>query len=540
MLTPKEEITKRLINGYDKWYYESLYRQQVKAFGDAISEVSSDLGASGRFPDFPVVTLRIQEVGTSHRILSTQFITLSRIMRADPEPESPEVDKWTGEVRKQFFLARARGTGNADGEWMDQHTNVFLDGDGLGCGVALIGLKVNPNTKKNYVDIRHVPITQVLWDRNERSLSRARWVCVMHYLALDLAEALYGAEIVKQYSRDLWQNQSEEPVHVVRIFEYYDLGFGKGEPTRAIIPGDLDQTPIEVTKNVFQCLPIAFYEHLLRPGMRRPTGRIAMLLAGQESLNECERSMRAEMRRVGFDMLAADLINVTDIGRINDGESGVVARMDRMLNPGEVPFIRIPGAELTQTTLAYKEDQEKEFVANSGVTELDRGSFSNSERTLGENQLVDQRSKTQSNWSVLQLARYYRRLCEKVFKIAAIGDTDPVTLDIFGTNVTLNSGDPNSAVETWMEEPSKIVISEDSLLKGDLTSERMAAVQQLQPLLPFVGQGVDPGWFIPEMIEALGFDPKEAMGQAGQMALQQAQQPQPGQPQPGQPLAGAA
>jgi hypothetical protein len=512
MKTTAEQIKNRLINGFDKQYYESLDIQTRKTFGDAC-EATGIVSSSGQlFPDYRDIRLEVQEIGVSQRILNTQFITLSRIMRADPEPEFPQVDKWTAEVRKQFFLERSRGTGYADGEWMAQHVATFLDGDGLGRGITQIGLKTNPATGKQRVHLRNVPVKQVLVDRNERSLTRARWICFLHYVPLDVAGAMYGAKVVKDHTHRMMESNADHPIECVRIFEYYDLGFGKGTPTMAVIPGDIGNEPLYVEENPFGCLPVAFYEHLIRPGMRWATGRISLLLAGEESINEAERAMRSEMRRVGFDVVT-DALNVDDLDRVNDGEHGVVARLDRPLATGEQPHVRIPGGEIQQTALVYLEHLDKQFTADSGVTDLDRGSDVEGAETLGEVQLTDARSKTQSNWSVYQTAKYFQRVVEKVLKIAAVGDLDPTILDIFGNNIPINDEtQPASMIEAWLEEPSNIIISEEALLKNDAEQESVRKMNKLAAIQPFT----DPMWFGEEMIKAAGYDPKEAMGQMGQ------------------------
>lgn len=531
MKTTAEQIKDRLIKGFDRQYYESLDTQTRKTFGDACDNNSGLVTTSGQlFPDFRDIRLDIQENGVSQRILNTQFITLSRIMRANPEPEFSQVDKWTGEVRKQFFLERSRGTGYADGDWMAQHVSTFLDGDGLGTGVTQIGLKTNPKTGKQRVHLRNVPIKQVMWDRNERGIGRARWVCILNYVPLDIAAAMYGNKLMEERRMQMHDSGSSSPIECVRIFEYYDLGFGKGTPTMAVIPGDIDQTPISVDDNPWGCLPIAHYEHLLRPGMRNATGRISILLADEEALNDAERRARYESKRHGFD-IASDVLNPDDLERINSGEAAVIVRQDQPLPAGYELFTRVPGGESSNTLQAELERLDRNFIRNSGVTDLEMGGDVQGAETLGEVQLVDARSKTQGNWTVFQTAKYFERVVEKVMKIAALGDEDPTVLDIFGSNIPINTGEQGSAIAEWLMEPSNIIVSEESLMKTDAVRETQQKLQTLEPLAPLVQAGiVDPMWYAEQTIKAAGYDPKEALAQ--QQPMQQDPNAVPGaQPQ---------
>jgi hypothetical protein len=69
--------------------------------------------------------------------------------------------------------------------------------------------------------------------------------------------------------------------------------------------------------------------------------------------------------------------------------------------------------------------------------------------------------------------------------------------------------DQNSSIAVWLEEESDIVVSEESLTKGDMAQERAEKIQRIS-----IFQGnpmVDPVWATEEMLKAAGFDPKKAM-----------------------------
>jgi hypothetical protein len=478
-LTRREDITKRLCASYDKGWYASIYRQMCYAFGEGQDSLP---GGEGRFPDFPDVTPSYKEVGTSRRILNTQFITLTRVMYSDPEPEFPDVDKMTGQVRQKFYRARSRGDGYGEGEWDKEFCAAFMDGDGLGTGVVQVGLRTNPLTGYQRVSVRHVPLLQTLWDRSERSIGDARMVAFMDYVPVDVAEARYGPKFVQENLHIMEDPETDDPIECVRLFEYWDTGFGKGQPTRAVI--------------------------------RRPVGRIPLLMAGQEAINNVERRMLREVQNAGGTFVFSERVDPADMAKFKRGEGGKF-EATKPLMPGEVVAEVVPGGEVSNTTLAYLQMLEADFTANAGVTEFDRGSNPEESRTLGENLLVDERSKVQSAWSALQAAKFHQRVAEMVCKIAKAGDTDPVDITLDGVTATLNDPeDSRMAVSYWLEEPSRAIVSVESLAKNDLQREMAMEQQRLAGLADLLQMGViDPLWYAKERVKAAGYDPDEAIQQ---------------------------
>lgn len=508
--TPAEDIRKRLLQGYDPNHYASLYRQMCYAFGDDWNKNrrSGIDSTGGSFPDWPEITVRYMEVGRSRRILNSQFIGLSRSMGNAPAPEFPQLSKQSAEVRKQFYLARYHGNERED-SWADEHAAAYMDGDGLGAGFVHFGLKTNPKTGYQYVSAEHSPAVLTLYDRHERHPGRARWVCFVKYLAIDQASALFGEKVAKTYVRQLHDNFSTYPLDVVRVFDYYDMGWGpKGTPTRALIPGDFANEPLFVEENTFECLPFSHMTYLIAPGMRRPTGRIVMQMATQEGLNEIERHLRKALKSPTFNLMDVTQLNAKDLARLNAGDANVNVRIENP-RPDAPPYIRIPGAEVAQTILALRDMYERQFNADSGTTDFERGNMSMEKRTLGENELLDSRSQTQSSWSQMQAVKMHQRSVEVALKIAEKFDKDPVLLDIFGTNALFNEpSQPHSWMSEWLQEPSRVLIGDDQLRARDAKQDQMDRLQMLSTLAPEVQAGLlSAQKFAEEKLRALNEDP---------------------------------
>jgi hypothetical protein len=532
-LTPAELIKTRLLQAFDPNYRESAYQQMRYMFGLKWSEGRTGSYVDGDFPNYPDIYVRYQEVGRSRKILSNQFIGLSRVMYADPEPESPGVDKYTAEVRKQAYLSRYR-----KGEWGDETAPAYMEGDGLGLGFVQFCLKTNTQTGMQRVHMRHSPLVYTLWDRFERSPGRARWVCFVRHLPVDDAAMIFGRDVAEANKVNMVDSNDSWAVEVVRYFEYYDTGAQGGKPTRALILGSMSAEPVRIEENVFGCLPFAYYSHFWAPGMRYPIGKVALQMSSQEAINELERAFRKAVRQGPVTVADERQIDLDDLRMYNAGDVNRILKWLVKAGVTLPPIQRIPGAEVSQSVIKLYEIMDRQNTTDSGVTDFDRGENPQSSRTLGENELVDQRGQTQASWSELQAMRFHVRCVEKAFLLMKNFDRDPVTLDIFGKRYLCNDPTrPDSSLASWLEEESDVIINTDALRYQDVQATKQARLNQLVSVAQFVGpQGaLDIRWFAEELARALGEqDPKQAINSA--LLGQGPAAPAPGVP--GAPLPG--
>jgi hypothetical protein len=525
--TSAENIKTWLCQSVDKDYYDTRFSLMQMAFDPAKAFAFAN-GSGYRFPDYPDLKAQYREIGAEPWILETQLDLLSEVMRSSPEPEFPDVDEYTGQVRQAFWKKRNKGYGRSKTDGLTQLEKAWLDGHGLGMGFVQWGVKTNPKSGFQYVCPKHVPMLQVIWDRNARSFCDARMACSMNYIPLHDAEAMFGVKKAQEHVTELRESNTDEAMPVVSVFEYFDLGRGKSDPTQAIILGDIVNDPEDISENIFEILPFAYYEHILTPGFRRAIGAIDILVAGQEGLNQVERNINNEIKRPGFDLMAPDILVNEDVERVEKGEHGVVVRTERPLEPGEASYLRVPAGEVSQTTLAAYQMRKESFMAKAGISNLDRGQDVEGADTLGEVQLVDSRSGKKKSRTVFQTALFFQRNVEVFCHIAKIADNEPIMLDVLDSQTLFNDPmDQNSSIKVWLEEESDIVVSEESLTKGDMAQERAEKIQRIGL---FQGNPmVDPVWATEEMLKAAGFDPKKAMIQNQMETLGQ---PGMGQPQP--------
>jgi len=417
-------------------------------------------------------------------------------MYAPGSPEFPQVDKYTAEVRKQFFSRRS-----SEGEWDTERASAFLEGNGLGVGFLQIGFKTNPRTGRQRVHVRHSPTLFTLWDPHERSAGRASYVCFVQHLSVNKAIAMFGPEVEKYAEETSYDGHK---IRSIRIFEYYDLGHGRWEPTMAIIPQSFNEPPLVRQASPWKDhLPFAFYEHWIAPRMRRPMGRIPIQMASQMGLNALERRFQAVSRQNGFDIIDLDQVNQEDLRSAMAGTTNVV-RMTTP-KPGTTPMTRIPGQALSNSDLELYRMYEQQFNEDSGTNEYDRGGRPDGNLTAFEVNNIEQKSARQGSWPLKQAAAFAVRLVERVLEAASLGDQDTVTIDVLGRSVTLNDpADGRSGIGPWLEEPSEVLIKPETLQAQDSLRDQAQRLGALQAVQELVGKTVDVGWFTEQKLRAIG------------------------------------
>ena len=515
---PAAEITKMVKQGYVPSYYRSLWNKITKAYGGDDSIGMQPSFDTERFPDFPDITPRFAHVGQSMKIQNVQILMAAELLSTAPEPEFPDLDPWTKSVRQQYIRDRSHGGGDVDAEWSIQHACVHLEGEGLGVGVAYVGLVENSDGTKQ-VDVRHHPITQTLWDPTVRTITRARWVCVMHYMSLVDAELFLeacgiDAAQAKSHVKKIYETQEyEDALEVVRIFEFWHAGIPKKwEPTRAIIIDDITNEPCHVEVNPYGRLPFAFYEGFVLPGMRRSAGRIATLISDQAAINEAENSIRASTRKIDFDLIDPTGVEQNDLKNVLAGIPGSNVRTKGPIDGKNLPIQRVSGGTYNPGLDRWLDRKESEFTANAGISEARRAQFSPTPRTLGENLLVDEKSNKSINFAGVNLARYYRRLYYLVCIIGAMADTAPLKINIEGRKTTLNTGEFSRNLDQYLAERTRVVIDVESLTSNDVLREVMQKKAALMAYMPFVQIGkVSVKWLLEELLKLDSYDPDEVL-----------------------------
>lgn len=520
-LTRDEVIKRRLTEGYDPSHYAFVYNQMRYAFGEKWRD---DLGfpgldgGSGTFPDFPALQFRRSEVGISRRIWNGQFIGLSKIASTIPEPEFTQIDKYTGEVRKQFYLTRMGMNDVYNVCGMEERERAIEDGDGLGVGVLQWTLKEDRQGFQ-YVCPDHVSVLHFIWDRHSLSVGRSEYVGVVKYLSPEDATDIYGSKFAKQYTRTLCDTNGSQPYQAVRLIEYYDIRGGR-VPTKAIIGGDIGNQPFSIEENEFEILPFSYYVHWQPPGMMRPIGRIALQMPTQEAINRVERNLMISLKKNGFDIVDAQQLDEADMRRLNSGDPNVSVKIT---NPkqGVTPFVRVPGQEVAQTTMALYNVLMEQMTADSGITSFDTGNLSNQKRTLGENQLADARGATQMGWSEKRVAEFDMNSVRVFSHIARMFDRSPTVVNAFGQNVEINNPSmPQSSAESLFEQPSKVVIGIDAIRATDAEQEKLMRIALLERMMPYAQAGAIPvQWLAREVIKAAGEDPEEVASYGAEQGL---------------------
>lgn len=527
-LTKPDEIHQRLGDAWDSNYYNHLYRCSQFAVGYpptnflAYGSPSSNPGA---WPHFPDIYPYQQVIGRSLGVLNTAMIALARNMANDPVPQLIGIEKQVATLIQEFVKVRAKGTGLNDAEWSTHHARTYMDGDLLGIGFTQIGARTLPDGSQ-YVSARNVPSQLVVRDRNVRTFGESRYLAFIHYLAPEDAVACFGEDIL-QYEQTYTQytgNQLEQ----VRIFEYWDTGYGSGEPSMCYIAGDITDpaqteekgykvlipTTMEskegVMPNPYGRLPAAHFELFGMPGLRFPIGRVYKTMNTQEAINQIEARMQADIKGGGAQTLYdPNQIDEQDALKLLQGMSNLNIKINNNL-PGIPALERIQATAMDGKLIDWLKICQEVFNADTATSDVDRSSFSGTRRTATENTLVAERTDQAGDWEKNQVAHYYRRFYELVLCVAEVADTSPVIVSIDNVAVKVNEADSFSIGELLSEKPYTVLLTPDDLTVTDKIADQQLKQAQLQTLIPFVQLGtIDPQKLSDEFVNNAGFEPSE-------------------------------
>lgn len=546
-LEDSEDIIERIVHGFDRGYYDELYRDIVYAYTNKRVDAITIVDSNAKIPVYPSVRPRTRKPGRSNRILTTSYIAMSRAMSRDIEPNFPQLDMATAEIRKQAFLVRDKGQLDDEGDWRGQRASAFVEGDAFGVGWVFFGFNARPDGKFA-TDCQHVPCTQVIWDRHARTPKRARWVCVIHYIDPYDAAAQFKKPIAEMEQNCIRMGDGPRDTngyHVVRVFEYMSIGIGTRKPTHAMWLHELSGEPVYKKEMPFDRIPAACMVGFLPPGVNRPVGRVQQQLSGQMMLNKIEEYLNRVLDYGwGVDIIDTTLVNGQDLKAHGNGDKLVYMRSTKSLD-GKEPFKRVPAREIPRVLFDVLNYTERRYTEDSGIGDWDRGSFSATARSATEVATMDARLSMNQSYTNRQTAEFFRDFVRAGLMVMEYGDDAPMSIDVFGHNLELNDpAEPNSKVANFLNEPSQIIIASETLTADDDKLKRQADLENFFEMatLGLVGTTIDEVWFTKKVLKLMNQDEREALKQAsGGPLVGLAQQPAQGEAnaQPGPPGIGA-
>lgn len=526
-LTKWQDASDLLKQSYDVDYYDSMYRRLRFSMGHSWKSWNGSGAGSGDIPCYPDVQSLYHEVGVGNNIITAQAIAVESAMYAEPRPEFPQLNEVSAEVRQKWFLARrngavdwvpdqdpAKGKRATGGGWAEDDHYVVMDGDGLGSGFLQVGLEVGESGRQR-VTARHSPRLYTLGDRSERNPAKWRYIAFIQPIAYNQAVAMFGADVAanhKTYSVDSGTDQST--FEVVNIIDYWDIGTFTGEPTHIVWVGTHNSEPVKRERNPFGILPFSFYANIWHAGMQNPTGRIEQQMPLEAIQQEIEAYITAVMRYgKGFTVMHEELFNADDVRRWKDGADISFLRLKvPQANLAEI-FMRVPPMQISSDTFATLQYFFRKETMASGVNELQRGVELKGNQTLGEVNAVRQEGSTPQAWMAHRLSQYYVRTVNVATVIGAMYDRAPVLLDVLDAQVPFNmAGDPKTDIRPHLAQPTRCLISEDTLRYKDQQNERNSEIAKWGSAAGLLMQlATDPAYLREKMLEALGEkDPSRA------------------------------
>lgn len=510
MLPTAKEIRERILQGFDRRTYDSWYRQMCYAFGEKWSSNAVYLYGAAEtdtIPVYPDVHVEFLPVGQSRRILNTSIRTLSRVLSKPPLPRFPQLDEVRGEVRSQYWLACANGTRGIPTNWLKQMQYAFVEGDSLGVGAVRHGLRTHPQTGRQVADLKHSPLLQTIWDPFESDPRNSKWVACVSYISYEAAVKRFGKKKAEANKKEWGQTETGRRLDFVRVVEYWDIGLYGKDAAYCEFCGELDEEA-KVETNDLGFIPVSFCVNYVAPGMKRPIGRVALQMSTQELLNDIERYMRRTMKKgQPVDILLESMFDEDSLARWKAGDTTQGLSVKDGLTDEDVRkvFNRIPGMEVPQGVLALFGIAERQHNDDSSQTDQERGVALGSRTTAREVMFLNQRAAEAKSLTDQMATEFLTYCVRNSVNTGLAGDTHPVMLDIFGTNVTFNDpNEPQSMMSVWLEEPSSVLIDLEAQTVQDDAMQRAQRKEDLQMVAPLVGMFVDPQTYTDEALKAMG------------------------------------
>ena len=526
-LTSAEFAVERIEEGMDVSHAESLYTQALYLLGIQ-NTVGAEFAKHGGWPVFPDVVIRQLELGVQRKMLSTIHMMVSRLLSSQMGVKLRGLDPIRAEVLRQYVKTRIEGDGG-----MADIRAAGRDGVALGIGALFIGLEDDLEGHQK-VCFQHVRPWYVLIDGHTRNLRKAKWICAIHHLPVWEAEEMFGAK-AREFAFAV-EDDSEarkKKREVVRVWEYWDLGFKGGQPTRILFLGHPQSEHFKREANNFGCLPVAICQGWDGVVTSRPYGRVANSIATESMANEVLRSIRSTVSSgKGATVVHADALDMSDVTRWASGEENVFIRQTKQVK--EPPMTRVPAAEIPPSNLQYLSMLDRQYADESIVTDLDKGVPMSRRTTATEVDYLVGVSNANKTYETQQIAEFMRELATKILMIGGKFDRSTFHVEQYRNEVAINTSDPRSTLGAIInQEHYEVLVDTDSLTANDDRLKRALRLSELRELAPLVGQTISPQEYTSLIIEALDLDKSLIIQQQPAMPQMGGGIPDPGgQPKP--------
>lgn len=424
----------------DHWYGKSYAMMRVMA-GD-LSQV--DQLAKGALPthagdpvlgDFPEIDPDLGPYGVQNHLLVDSRINVMGIVFTDPEFLFEHPSPLFKQVNSAYLRQRWKA-----GDWSTEFFSAGMDVQAVGIGFVELGIR------KGALTVAHRPVLDMLWDPVYRSPQDWRYVFCRR--RLDLGDAiekyghLYTPDELAQMARPMasasqagGSGRTGAPsIMVVHEWSYWT------ENDHCVFLGDVASAePIyldremayrrgKVGPNPYGCIPFVPWIESWAPHVKRPIGRVETSWRMAVMLMLYETYIREIlMKGTPINILSTLGLQPDQIEGIKKANKNGLSSLERVItvdgvaNAAEVMH-RVPAADVPQSLLWAKNDQERLMNASSGVMDTQRGQALAGDTTATEVRSLNSQQGVQARHTRKQFARFLEGLAGKARRMGALFD----------------------------------------------------------------------------------------------------------------------
>lgn len=472
-------------------HYESIEAQRRYSFTGKSSSGTTSFKAS--IPMFEDFNVRDMKVGVVRRIFNNQFSALTRLMSKDPSPEFPQVTRIESETRAAFF--RERWTGYSLREPVQR---AWLDMDALGIGCVLC----SPDDVGDFrvASLTHIPPGRLIYDRLALTPQESDWLAFVHIMHKgDAMERFPKAALRTQsWGQTVTQGGDASNIEVVAVIEYRDK-----EGFSCVFVGDHQGPVYEVNDEAVYGdgrIGAALGTGWVPPGFTRPMGRVFTQMPVAEMRARIDERMAVEASAPGIYIYNPNALSATDIKRLKESNKNHYFLPSDNPPDNMPPLMYVSGPGIDQGILTLDGKLNVDEQHSSGISDIDRGAQARRE-TATATAARQQASAANMGMAEMNTINFMSSVVDEYLNCAALFDDMPTVVDVRRANIKINDPENQlSSIAEIMAEPSKVVITSESLSAVDERAKKDEMLQEVYALMPLVQAGLISGPKVAEEI----------------------------------------
>jgi len=329
--------------------------------------------------------------------------------------------------------------------------------------------------------VRQMDTLRFKWDQTAPSIEEARWQSVSITHCLKYWEEFFQKGAFDKYRSSRTGATDDTPLDVEF---YYDVDGEAGRHVAFMRTGiaEFDESPLRDIPNPNYCLegnkripylPCKTMYGLDLPSSRLPVSLVEAMLPAQIAVWESNAYIRKTLDvGAAWTEYEDGAYDDAEFKKYLDGEQGVALKR----RSGKGPAIDHPAKEIPQTVLAYRADNMRELVAESGADPYASGAPVEGTNYAAEVNAIQGAAGLMAGVIAKDYSDLWRRIARDVLALGSIYDTAPCSIRLEDVFLEFDEGDQ---IKGYLRPDATPVVREDAMQYVDRKARMALALQDL-------------------------------------------------------------